>query len=59
MAITPRGWGGGVVGSAPCQVGWGQVRVWVKSGTGQGRGRVDSVSSWVVSGQGLGLSQRH
>ena len=45
---------GVVVGSTPCQVGWGRVFVWVESGTGRGRVGVDSVSSWVGSGRGLG-----
>ena len=37
--------------STPCQVGPGQVGVWVESGTGWGRIGVDSVSSRVGSGQ--------
>ena len=50
-----------MVGSAPSQVGWGRVRVWVESGTGRGRVGVDSVSSragssrvWVESGTDRG-----
>ena len=45
---------GVVVGSTPCQVGWGRVGVWVESGTGRGRVGVDSVSSRAGSSWGLG-----
>ena len=37
---------GVVLGSIPCQVGPCRVGVWVESGTGRGRIRVDSVIRW-------------
>ena len=45
---------GVVVGSTPCQVGWGRVGAWVESGTGWGRMGVVSVSSRAGSGWGQG-----
>ena len=51
---SSRGRVGVVLGSTPCQVGWGRVGVWVELGTSRGRVGVDSVSSRPGSSRGLG-----
>ena len=51
---SSRGQVGVMLGSTPCQFGWGRVGVQVESGVGWGRVGVDSVSSSVRSGRGLG-----